>query len=54
MDKAEPGPLSDGTNPTVSGAAIEPVLVLASQDRALVAFTDGQVDRAGGCAAPAG
>jgi hypothetical protein len=45
MDRAEPGTLSDRADPPVGGSPVEAVAVTAPQDRSVVAFTDGQVDR---------
>ena len=45
---AEPGSLADRPDPAVGGAAVEALAVPAAQDRALVAFADGEVDRASG------
>ena len=47
MDVAEPGALADRCHPPVSGAAVESFPVPALEDRAVVALTDRQVDRAG-------
>ena len=41
----EPGALADRTDPAMRGAPVEALAVTAPQDRAFVAFTDGQVDR---------
>src|ERR687892_1153472 len=45
---AEPGTLADRADPPVGGSPVEAVAVTASQDRSVVAFTDGQVDRPSG------
>jgi hypothetical protein len=43
---AEAGTLADRAHPAVCGAPVESLAVLSAQDRALVAFADGEVDRA--------
>jgi hypothetical protein len=45
---AEPGTLPDRPNPPMRGAPVEALAVTAPQDRAVVAFPDGQVDHPGG------
>jgi hypothetical protein len=44
----EPGALANSVDPPVGGSPVEAVAVTAPQDWALVAFTDGQVDRSRG------
>ena len=44
---AEPGLLADGADPAVRRATVEALAVVAVQDRALAALSDGQVDGAG-------
>ena len=46
MDKAEPSTLADRTNPTVGGAPVQTLPVLAPQDWSLVTLTHDQIDRA--------
>jgi hypothetical protein len=48
MDSAEPGTPADRADPPVGGSPVEALAVTASQDRPVVAFTDGHVDRPGG------
>lgn len=45
---AETGTLPDRPNPPMRGAPVEALAVTAPQDRAVVAFPDGQVDHPGG------
>jgi hypothetical protein len=45
---AEARALADRADPPVGGSAVEAVAVMAPKDWPVVAFTDGQVDRAGG------
>lgn len=40
--------LADRSEPTVGGAPVETLAVEAGQDRAVMAFTDGEVDGASG------
>ena len=44
MDDPKSGSLTDGTHPAVCRAPVEPLAVVAVQDRALAAITDGQVN----------
>jgi hypothetical protein len=46
MDVAESASFTDRSHPAVSGSSIESLTVAAEQDRAFVAFTNGEVDRA--------
>jgi hypothetical protein len=48
VDRSEPGTLTDGTDPPVGSATVELLPIPAAQDRALVAFADGEVNRPGG------
>ena len=48
VNAAEPCPFADRADPPMGRAPIETMSVSAPEDRALVEFTDGQVDRAGG------
>jgi hypothetical protein len=48
VNGAEPGTLADRADPPVGRAPVEAVAVTASQDRPLVAISDGQVDRPSG------
>jgi hypothetical protein len=45
MDDSESGAFADRADPTVSGAPVQALAVLAAQDRSFVPLTDGQVDR---------
>ena len=44
VDVAKPGTLTDRTHPPVRGAPVEALPIATVQDRAVVAFTDGQID----------
>jgi hypothetical protein len=46
-DGTKPRPIPNRTNPAVRRAAIKALPVPTTEDRALVAFTDSQVDRSG-------
>jgi hypothetical protein len=46
MDPIKPCLDTDRTHPTVGGAGVEALTVVAQQDRSLAAFTDRQVDGA--------
>ena len=48
VDVAEPGAFADGSHPSLCGTPIEPVPVASQQDRAFVAFADGEINRSGG------
>lgn len=48
MDVVETGPFADGADPAVGGAGVEALAVVSSQDRALGAFADRQVEGAAG------
>ena len=48
VHRPDAGLLADRSDPTVGGASVEALTVRAGQDRAVVAFTDGEVDGAGG------
>jgi hypothetical protein len=45
MDDSESAALADRPDPTVSGAPIQALPVLAAQDRSFVPLTDNQIDR---------
>src|SRR3954452_5606230 len=45
MDQAQPGSFPDRPHPTMSRTAIEAAAVMAEQDRSLVPFPDGGVNR---------
>jgi len=44
--RSKPGALADRTDPALGGSAIEALAVTPTQDRPLMALTDGEVDRA--------
>ncbi len=46
MDGTKAGALPDGANPPMGGPSFEPLAVTSPQDRAFVAFADGEVDGA--------
>src|SRR4051812_29955676 len=46
MDAAEPSTLADRTNPTVGGAPVQTLPVLAPQDWSLLTLAHDQIDRA--------
>ena len=48
VDMAETGAFADGSHPPLCGTPIQPVPVAPQQDRASVAFADGEINRAGG------
>jgi hypothetical protein len=48
VDATGAGASSDRADPAMLGAPIEPMAVAATQERPLVAFADGEVDRSGG------
>jgi hypothetical protein len=41
MDNPEAGPLADGADPTVCGASVESLTVVAVQDRPFASFAEG-------------
>lgn len=45
MDDSESAAFADRADPTVSGAPIQALAVLAAQDRSLVPLTNNQIDR---------
>ena len=48
MDQSDPGPLADGTHPSVRGAPVQSLAVVAEQDRPVSPLPHSQVDGAGG------
>ena len=52
--RPESGALADRADPAVRGAPIEPLAVVAAQDRPFVTFADRRGRSCGRCAAPAG
>ena len=48
VDQTEPGTFADGANPTVGGAPVQTLPILASQDRTLVTFAHHEIDGARG------
>ena len=46
MDVTEPGTLADRANPTVGGASVQTLPILAPQDRSLVTFADDEIHSA--------
>ncbi len=46
MDLTEPGTFADGANPTVGGAPVQTLPILAPQDRPLVTFAYDEIDGA--------
>ena len=49
VDDAQPRPFADRSDPAVSGASIEALVVLSAKDRALASLTDCEID--GSCRA---
>ncbi len=47
VDDPEAGPLADGADPAVRRASVEPLTVVAMQDRSLASLAEGKVDRPG-------
>ena len=48
VHESESGPFADGPDPPVGGAAVQTLTIATPQDRAVVTFTDGEIDGAGG------
>ena len=48
MDVSESGALADRLDPSMSGSAVEPLAVVADEDRPLSPYTDREVNRARG------
>jgi hypothetical protein len=44
MDDLEAGPLADGADPAMCGATVEPLAIMAVQDRPLASLAEGEVD----------
>ena len=44
VDDAKARSFADRSDPAVSGASIEALVVLSAKDRALASFTDGEID----------
>ena len=47
MDDPEAGPLPDGADPAMCGAPVEPLPVVAMQDRSLAPLAEGEVNGPG-------
>ena len=47
MDDPEAGPLADGADPAMCGATVEPLAVMAVQDRPFTSLAESEVDGRG-------